>query len=186
MAKPIDDRPRVNGLPTMSKKKWAEFKATGRLPRSSRPQGKSKEQLAYEAENRVRAMREGRSECEIRAVLEDIGGLAWIDFKRRNRDATFLWNQHETAHIHRREFGDHDWNMMRALKGCHVFAHEKPRLALLAFIIGKDREGWIDWDAVFLRLGKYPMGYIVKYFEEGAYNGIAAGHAQRLCEKYGV
>jgi hypothetical protein len=178
-------------LAKIGKKRREVLKASGKpMPYSTfstKPyQGKSKEQLAYEAENRVRAMREGRSECEIRAVLEDIGGLAWIDFKRRNHAATFIWRKFETHHIHRREFGDHDWNMMRALKACHIFAHEEPRLALLAFIVAKDKQADIDWDAVYLRLKKYPLGFVVKYDEDGAYSGKAAGHAKRLFRKYGI
>lgn len=190
MAKPLDDRPRSPaGMPLFSMKKWERMKAAGKVPYSTfrnKPQGKSKEQLAYEAENLVRARREKRGECEVLKVLEEIGGLAWLDFKRRNGACERLWTQYETHHVYGRKHGHQRWNLIRALEACHRFAHENPPLARLACMLAKDKKGELELEKAVVRLGKNPIGLVANDLEDGKFSGMAAGEAQRLCDRYGV
>ena len=179
-------------MPRVSKERWAQIQAgtytpKQRKPIESKPQRKSKEQLAYEAENRVRAMREKRNECEVFAMLEEIGGGPWLKFKRDNRHATLLWTEFETHHIYRRKNGDWPWNMIRVLKAVHEFEKKYPPLGLLACVLVKERNGALEQEAAKAVIGgNGPVGLIYKHFGYGNFSGKAAGAAEAFIKRHKV
>lgn len=175
----------VRGEQKWNRTRWLSMQrairraAKARRPLTSKPQRKSKEQLAYEAHNRVRAAKEKRGECEVVAMLEEIGGLAWLKFKHRNAAAEFLWNEHETHHPFGRDQGDHAWNMIRTLKAVHKFAHENPPLGLLACVLVKEKHGALELaEAKNVLGGNGIVGIVYRNFGYGNYSGKAAGAAE--------
>jgi hypothetical protein len=174
MTKP-DDRPRRNGLPLFSKKRWEEGKrSTFNPPKKT---GKSAEQKAYE---------ETHQSCEVSDTLQRIAGEEWLAYCLRNVNASVLWNTYETHHVYRRQYGDDRWNLIRCLTGAHKFGHENPPLFRLACVLAKEAKGELEIEAALVRLNKNPLGLIANDLENGKFYGKAAAAAQRLCDKYGL
>lgn len=172
---PTDDRPRVNGLPVMSKRRWAEFKAgkkpAPRKPLRSKPKARSKAVAAYMAmhphcELTTRRGPNGRLPGGLLDWLDPPG---WREFKR-------VWSGHELEkvldphHVFGSENGDHVWNLIVVRRPAHDFV-QGTRIGRLVCVAMKVLKGEYDEATVYGGTGMYQIGAIENDRENGIFTG---------------